>query len=79
MTAVTLAKGVVEEPGEDVLLFVHAAQTFEKLLLGLALDDEICAGNKQLRWHLDRLCIRHYAVGGFIQAKQHVYRNRPTD
>ncbi|MNJ68436.1 hypothetical protein D3C77_646860 [compost metagenome] len=46
MTAVALAKGVVEEPGEDVLLFVHAAQAVEELLLGLALDDEICAGNK---------------------------------
>lgn len=74
-----LAEGVVEEARQDVFFLVQAAQALEELLLGPAMDDEVGAGNQQLGRHLDSLGIGHHPFGGFVQAQQHVHRDRLGD
>ncbi len=79
MSTVTLAQGVVEEPGQDVHFLVQAAQALEELLLGFAVHHEVAAGDQQLGGNLNRLGIGDHALGGVVQAQQHVHRNGAGD
>lgn len=45
---IALAKGVVEEAGQDVLFLAQAAETLEEALLRRTVDDEVGPGNQQL-------------------------------
>lgn len=76
---IALAKGVVEEAGQDVLFLAQAAETLEEALLRRTMDDEVGPGNQQLGGNLDRLCVRYHPLGSFVEAEQDVHRDRLGD
>ncbi len=76
---VAFAEGVVEEPRQHVQFLFQAAQALEELLLGFAVNDEVGTGNQQLGRYLDRIGIGHHPFGGFIEAEQHIHRDRLGD
>ncbi len=69
----------MEESRQNVFFLVQAAQSLEELFLGFAMHHKVGTGDQQLRRHLDRLGIGDHTVGGFVQAQQHVHRNRLGD
>ncbi|VFT23022.1 Uncharacterised protein [Pseudomonas aeruginosa] len=76
---IALAKGVVEEAGQDVLFPCAGCRDARRSAPAAHDGRRSRPGNQQLGGNLDRLCVRYHPLGSFVEAEQDVHRDRLGD
>ncbi len=76
--AILLAKRVVEEPRQHVLLLVRGAEAIEERMLRRVLDHPVGPGDEELGRQRDRRGIGDDPFGRFVEPEQNVDRNGPS-